>query len=98
MIYQASLLSRKKPVSPTTVLTIYGIEVDSDALGFRLPEAKLIKIRDCLQNVKCRKKITLHDLQWLIGLLNFACLVVVPGRTFLRRLIDLTCGLSKPHH
>lgn len=91
-------IKSEKTVSPTTVLTIYGIEVDSNALVCRLPEAKLIKIRDCLQQVKCRKKITLHDLQSLIGLLNFACLVVVPGRTFLRRLIDLTCGLSKPHH
>lgn len=42
--------------------------------------------------------MTLKELQSLIGLLNFACLVVVPGRTFLRRLIDLTCGISQPHH
>lgn len=54
----------EKTVSPTTVLTIYG--VDSDALVCRLPEAKLIKIRDCFQNAKCRKKITLCDLQSLI--------------------------------
>lgn len=35
-------------------------------------------------------------MQSITGLLNFACSVVVPGRTFLRRLINLTCGLSKP--
>lgn len=39
-------IKSEKTVSPTTVLTIYGIEVDSDALVCRLPEAKLIKIRD----------------------------------------------------
>lgn len=33
------------------------------------------------------KKIKLRDLQSLIGLLNFACYVVVPRRAFLRRLI-----------
>ena len=45
-----------------------------------------------------RKKVTLKELQSLIGLLNFACLVVTPGRAFLRRLIDLTCNIQKPHH
>ncbi|XP_062593507.1 uncharacterized protein LOC134254984 isoform X1 [Saccostrea cucullata] len=91
-------IKEEKTVTPTTVITIYGIEIDSNTLLCRLPEAKLNKVRDSLQAAKCRKKITLHDLQSLIGLLNFACLVVVPGRTFLRRLIDLTCGVSNPNH
>lgn len=30
--------------------------------------------------------------------MNFACLVVVPGRAFLRRLIDLTCNVHNPRH
>ena len=34
----------------------------------------------------------------LIGLLNFTCTVVAPRRAFLRRLIDLTKGIQKPHH
>lgn len=42
--------------------------------------------------------MTLLEVQSLIGLLNFACNVVHPGRTFLRRLTDLTIGLSKPYH
>ena len=45
-----------------------------------------------------RKSVTLKELQSLIGLLNFACCVVVPGRAFLRRLIDLTKGIRKPTH
>lgn len=31
-------------------------------------------------------------------MLNFACFAIVPGRAFLRRLIDLTCGISKPFY
>lgn len=31
-------------------------------------------------------------------MLNFACNVVPPGRTFLRRIINLTIGLSKPYY
>lgn len=30
--------------------------------------------------------------------MNFACCIILPGRAFLRRLIDLTKGLTKPHH
>ena len=45
-----------------------------------------------------RKKVSLRQLQSLIGSLNFACKVVNPGRTFLHRLIDLTNGVYKPHN
>ena len=34
---------------------------------------------------------TRRDLEPLIGSLHHACRVVVPGRTFLRRTIDLLC-------
>ena len=42
--------------------------------------------------------MTLGELHSVIGLLNFACCVVLPGRAFLRRLIHLTKGVVKPHH
>ena len=42
--------------------------------------------------------MTVKELQSLIGLLNFTCSVILPGRAFLRRLIDLTIGLKHPHH
>ena len=45
-----------------------------------------------------RKKVTLKELQSLIGLLNFACSIVTPGRAFSRRLIDLTHGVKNPGH
>lgn len=51
-----------------------------------------------MEVIVCRKKVTLRDLQSLIGLLSFACSVVLPGRAFLRRVIDLTCGVKNPHH
>ena len=40
----------------------------------------------------------LRILQSIIGLLNFSCRVVVPGWAFLRRLIALTKGLTRPFH
>ena len=64
----------------------------------RLPCDKLIKLRERMATAKQKRKLTLQELQSIIGLLNFACAVVVPGRTFMHRLIDLTIGLKKPHH
>ena len=51
-------------------------------------------------NSKRQKKIKNenihHFITWLPRFLNFVCLV--PGRTFFRRLIDLTSGVSKLNH
>ena len=78
-------IKQEKTVPPMTTITIYGIEVDSIALQCRLPQPKLVKIRSVLEQLKRRKKVKLRDLQPAIGPLNYACLVVVPGRAFLRR-------------
>lgn len=91
-------LKQEKTVHPTPMLTFLGLELDTNDMEIRLPLEKLQKIREKLSLYKQRKKITLQELQSLVGLLNFACAVVQPGRTFLRRLIDLTKGLRKPHH
>ena len=44
------------------------------------------------------RSVTLREPQSLIGLLNFWSSVATPGRAFLRRLIDLTAGVTLPHH
>ena len=64
----------------------------------RLPQDKLDKIRDLLNKFLVCSKIKLREIQSLVGVLNFACSVVVPGRCFLRRLISLSKGLRRPHH
>ena len=64
----------------------------------RLPLDKLDKCLVAISHFLTRKKVTLKEIQSLTGLLNSACSVVLPGRAFLRRLIDLTLGLRSPHH
>ena len=58
----------------------------------RLPEDKLAICQLLLQ------KVTLRELQSLIGVLNFACSVIMPGRAFLRQLIYLILGVSRPSY
>ena len=43
------------------------------------------------------KKVSLKQLQSLIGSLNFACRAIAPGRAFLRWLIGSTIALKAPH-
>jgi len=64
--------------------------LNSIAMETMLPVDKLVKMRELLSYFLGRRKVTLKELQPLIGLLNFACSVMVPGRPFLRRIIDLT--------
>ena len=80
-----------------TCIAFLGIELDTVKMEARLPQEKIQKRKLALDAVKKCKKITLRNLQSLIGLLNFACCVVVLGRAFLQRLINLTMGVSKLH-
>ena len=51
-----------------------------------------------LQSFTYRRSARLVELQSLIGTLQFACKVVVPGRTFLQRIINLTQGVPSHFH
>lgn len=73
---------------------IYGIEIDSRNLEPSFSLDKVDKVRIHLLNMQCKDKTNLYKLQSLIGPLIFACSVFVPGRSFLRRLIDLTWGVK----
>ena len=91
-------MAPEKTVGPSTVLSFAGIELDTVRSEARLPHDKVMRCTSMLSDYLKRKKVTLRELQSLIGLLNFACSVVLPGRAFLRRLIDLTIGISRPQN
>ena len=91
-------LAPDKTVAPCRVIEFLGITLDAEQMEARLPQDKLAKGRALLEEFLTKEKVTLRDLQSLIGVLNFACTVVIPGRAFLRRLIDMTMGVHKPYH
>ena len=67
--------------------------------GSTAPVRQVTKCLSLIQEEFLTKpKFTLKTLQSIIGTLNFACVVVLPGQASLRRLIDLTMGVSKPHY
>ena len=91
-------IAQEKTHGPYTSLQFVGITLDSVTWEARLPEDKLQKCRTMIDDFLSRRKVTLREIQSLIGLLNFTCSVVLPGRAFLRRLIDLTKGIRRPYH
>ena len=87
-----------KTVQPTQVTTFLGLELDSVAMEVRLPVDKLNRCTTLIQTCSKKDKIQLKPLHSITGTLNFACGAVVPGRPFLRRLISLTIGVTRPCH
>ena len=72
----------EKTVYPTTQLTFLGLEFDTVCFEVRLPHDKLVQLKSEIKKFQDKKSATLRELQSLIGMLNFACNVVPPGRTF----------------
>lgn len=92
-------LVASKTLGPSQVLEFMGIVLDSARMEARLPEDKLARTRELLTSFKGRRSARLVELQSLIGTLQFACKVVIPGRTFLQRIINLTSKVpSRFHH
>ena len=81
-----------------TTLQFAGITLNAINMETSLPEVTLQKCRELLTDFHKCQKVTLRELQSFKGLLNFTCSVVLPGRGFLRRLVDLTKGVRYPHH
>ena len=75
----------EKVFGPCTFLEFLHITLDS--LEF-VASLSLEKI----EALKGKLEVTKRELLSLIGSLSFACKVVVPGRSFLLRLISLSCS------
>ncbi|XP_041464356.1 uncharacterized protein LOC121415240 [Lytechinus variegatus] len=91
-------IASEKTEGPVSSITFLGLEIDAIAMKVRVPSQKIDSLQAALRHCEAQKKLTLRQLQSLIGSLNFVCKAVAPGRAFLRRLIDLTRGVRRPEH
>lgn len=76
-------------------MVVLGIELDSVAQIARLPTDKLEAACRLVQRWCSRRWCNRGQLESLIGYLQHPAKVVWPGRTFLRRMIDLLCCFHK---
>ena len=90
-------MAPERTMGPSSVLCFAGIELDTDKMEAHLPEEKIIKCVTLIYEFPKREKVSLKEMQPLIGLLNLTCSVVIPGRAFLRRMINDSWG-NRPTH
>ena len=81
-----------KSEGPATTLSVLGIEIDTVAMQLRLPADKLRRLQEATAAWRGRKCCTKRELLSLIGSLQHAATVIRPGRSFVRRMIDLSCS------
>ncbi|VDI15265.1 Hypothetical predicted protein [Mytilus galloprovincialis] len=91
-------LSAKKTEGPCVVLEYLGISLDTNKMEARLPREKIVRIKEIIDSFSRRNKCTKRELLSLLGHLNFACRVIVPGRSFVSHLIKLSTRVKKLSH
>ena len=75
--------------APTTQLTILGIQVDTISMTLSLLQEKLAHIVALVLSWRSRNVASKGEIQSFIGHLSHAAVVVLSGRTFLRRMINV---------
>lgn len=91
-------LSVKKTEGPNTELEYLGIYLDSFNMIARLPKDKIDRISEIVESFLHRKSCTKRELLSLLGHLNFACRVILPGRSFISHLIALSTTVEPLHY
>ena len=87
-----------KVAPPCQLITFLGVAIDTVNRTLSLPTQKLSELKDLVSVWLKKKRASKREILSLCGRLNWACRVVRGGRTFLRRLIDLSCRLKQHHH
>ena len=91
-------LAPAKIEGPATTLTFLGITLDCHLKEARLSADKLTELKSLVSAAINRGHITQHELESLLGKLSFAARVIVPTRTFMRRLWAVCHRYQKRHY
>ena len=75
-----------------------GIQIDTVRGLLTLPEDKLAQLRGDIDRWSGKRSCRRRELESLVGVLQHAAKVIRPGRTFVRRMIDLLKGPRRPQH
>lgn len=80
-------IADEKTVGPSTEVVFLGITIDTQLMECRLTDKRRDQLRALLQGWAIGgQHMSYEDLMSLVGKLDFACVVIRPGVTFMRRL------------
>ena len=91
-------LKWQKLEGPATSLTFLGILLDTRKMEMRLLEEKLRDLKELITRWMGRKSGKKRDFLSLIGKLSHATKIIVPGRIFLRRMIQVAHRVKHLDH
>jgi hypothetical protein len=82
-------------LGPVTCLEYLGIILDSEKMEARLPTVKVERICGFIHKLFNKSSCTKRELLPLLGHFNFASRVILPGRSFVSYLIDLSTTVKE---
>ena len=91
-------LKWQKVEGPSTTLTFLGIVLDTVKMEMRLSEQRMEELKKLIDKWLAKKAGRKRDLLSLIGKLAHAAKIIVPGRIFLRRMIDVAHKAKQLDH
>ena len=83
---------------PSQSLDFLGVAIDTRSRTLSLPTSKLSEMKDLVFHWLSKRRASKRDILKFLGKLNWCARVVRGGRTFMRRLIDLSSRLRSNHH
>ena len=87
-----------KTVGPVFDIEYLGIFLNSVEMKAYLPLEKVNRISSLLQEFSIRHSVMKRELLSLLGHLNFASRVIVPGRSFVSYLLRVAASVKLLHH
>ena len=91
-------LAKHKCIGPADCLEYLGIILDSKNMVAKLPLDKVGRIIKFIEILLGKNRCTKRELLQLLGHLNFASRVILPGRSFVSYLISLSTTVSNLQH
>ena len=88
-------VSWRKVTNPDRITTYLGITIDSIKLELSLPMEKVLKLRTLLLSLINRGHASKKELECVGGLVSHCAYIVKGGRTFSRRIFDLSASYSR---
>ena len=86
-----------KTQGPSSSLTFLGILLDTTTFELHLPDDKLTRLQEALQQWSRKRSCTKKELESFLGHLSHAATVIPQGRVFLRQLFTLLTLNRQPN-
>ena len=80
------------------MLGYLGIILDTVIMQARLPEETIVGITGFIQTILNKRSCTRKELEQLLGHLNFASRVILPGRAFVTYLYRFMSSVKEAYH